>query len=87
MTSPEWFRVRLGCVALIFGFLLYPVPPSIWLLAVLVMPLIPLGTALLFPSTTSLISGFTKREEIGVTMGVAQTFAGVARAIAPILST
>lgn len=79
--------VRLGCVALIVGFLVYPLPPNIWLLAILVMPLIPLGTALLFPSTTSLISAFTKKEEIGVTMGVAQTFAGVARAIAPILST
>lgn len=79
--------VRLGCVALIFGFLLYPVPPTIWTLAILVMPLVPLGTALLFPSTTSLISSATKREEVGVTMGVAQTFAGVARAIAPILST
>ncbi|HSC58948.1 MAG TPA: MFS transporter [Gemmatimonadales bacterium] len=79
--------VRLGCIALIFGFLLYPLPPSVWLLAALVMPLVPLGTALLFPSTTSLISGFTARQEIGVTMGVAQTFAGVARAIAPFLST
>lgn len=79
--------VRLGCVALIIGFLLYPTASSIWALVALVMPLIPLGTALLFPSTTSLISGFTRKEEIGVTMGVAQTFAGVARAIAPLLST
>lgn len=79
--------VRFGCIALIFGFLLYPLPGNVWMLAVLVMPLVPLGTALLFPSTTSLISGFTKREEVGVTMGVAQTFAGVARAIAPFLST
>ncbi|MGH7532221.1 MAG: MFS transporter, partial [Gemmatimonadales bacterium] len=79
--------VRLGCVALILGFLLYPLPSNVWVLAAVVMPLVPLGTALLFPSTTSLISGFTKREEVGVTMGVAQTFAGVARAIAPFLST
>lgn len=83
----ERWTIRLGCVALMLGFLLYPLPPTVWLLAFLVMPLIPLGTALLFPSTTSLISGFTARHEIGVTMGVAQTFAGVARAIAPFLST
>lgn len=79
--------VRIGCAALIIGFLLYPVAPNLWVLAILVMPLIPLGTALLFPSTTSLLSAFTPKEEIGVTMGVAQTFAGVARVIAPFLST
>lgn len=79
--------VRVGCVALIIGFLAYPLPGDIWTLVIAVMPLIPLGTALLFPSTTSLISAFTPKEEIGVTMGVAQTFSGVARVLAPILST
>jgi MFS family permease len=79
--------VRIGCVALIVGFLLYPAAGNLWILVLLVMPLVPLGTALLFPSTTSLLSAYTPREEIGVTMGVAQTFAGVARVIAPFLST
>ena len=79
--------VRVGCVVLMLGCLLYPAPGSLFLLAILVMPLVPIGTALLFPSTTSLISGRTPRSELGVTMGVAQTFGGVARAAAPIVGT
>ncbi|HEU4799076.1 MAG TPA: MFS transporter [Gemmatimonadales bacterium] len=79
--------VRVGCVVLMLGCLLYPAPGSLFLLAILVMPLVPIGTALLFPSTTSLISGRTARSELGVTMGVAQTFGGVARAAAPIVGT
>ena len=79
--------VRVGCVVLLLGCLLYPAPDSLVLLALLVMPLMPIGTALLFPSTTSLISGRTAKSELGVTMGVAQTFGGVARASAPIVST
>jgi MFS family permease len=79
--------VRVGCVVLMLGCLLYPAPGSLPLLAILVMPLVPIGTALLFPSTTSLISGRTPRSELGVTMGVAQTFGGVARAAAPVIGT
>lgn len=79
--------VRVGCVVLMLGCLLYPAPGSLLLLAILVMPLVPVGTALLFPSTTSLIAGRTARSELGVTMGVAQTFGGVARAAAPIIGT
>jgi MFS family permease len=79
--------VRVGCVVLMLGCLLYPAPGSLPLLAILVMPLVPIGTALLFPSTTSLISASTPRHELGVTMGVAQTFAGLARVIAPLFAT
>lgn len=79
--------VRAGCVVLIAGFLLYPMAPSLWMLAIVVMPLVPIGTALLFPSTTSLISGLTPRREVGTMMGVAQTFGGVARATGPVVST
>lgn len=79
--------VRVGCVVLLLGCLLYPAPDSLFLLALAVMPLVPIGTALLFPSTTSLISGRTAKSELGVTMGVAQTFGGVARATSPIVST
>jgi MFS family permease len=50
------------------------------------MPLVPIGTALLFPSTTALISASVPRAELGVTMGVAQTFAGIARSIGPVAS-
>jgi MFS family permease len=83
----ERATIRIGCVALIAGFLLYPATDNLWVLAIMVMPLVPIGTALLFPSTTSLLSGRAEKRELGVTMGVAQTFGGVARAVAPVLAT
>jgi len=48
---------------------------------------VPIGTALLFPSSTSMISHVADPNELGTTMGVAQTFAGIARVIAPIFGT
>jgi len=53
----------------------------------LIIPLVPVGTALLFPATTSLMSRQTDPAELGTTMGVAQTFAGLARVVAPLLAT
>ena len=82
----ETRAMRLGTMVLIAGLLLYPLPGSIWTLA-LVMPLVPIGTALLFPSTTALISRRADREELGTAMGAAQTFGGIARVAAPLLST
>lgn len=78
--------MRVGTVSLSVGLLLYLVVHNLWTLA-LIMPLVPIGTALLFPATTSLMSRVTTREELGVTMGVAQTFAGIARVIAPLIAT
>jgi MFS family permease len=78
--------MRIGTLVLLAGFLLYPLPASIPALA-LVIPLVPIGTALLFPSTTSLVSRVTDRAEYGTMMGVAQTFAGVARILAPLVAT
>ncbi len=83
----ERWTMRLGCFALIAGLAFYPLVPNFWLLLIFVVPLVPIGTALLFPSTTSLISARADRRELGVTMGVAQTFAGVARVVAPIAAT
>jgi predicted MFS family arabinose efflux permease len=82
----EPWTMRTGTLLLVFGLLLYPVPRSLWTLA-LVIPLVPIGTALLFPSTTSLMSRFADPRELGATMGVAQTFAGLARVVAPLLAT
>lgn len=78
--------MRLGTVALMLGLLLYPLPGNLWVLA-LIIPLVPIGTALLFPATTALMSRLSAREELGLTMGVAQTFAGISRVIAPIVAT
>ncbi len=78
--------MRIGTLLLIAGLFLYPLPKSIGFLA-LVIPLVPIGTALLFPATTSLMSRHSDPAELGTTMGVAQTFAGLARVAAPLLST
>lgn len=78
--------MRLGCLVLIVGFALYPSTHNLWVLAIGIMPLVPIGTALLFPSTTALMSSRVSRAEVGVTMGVAQTFGGVARSIGPVAS-
>jgi len=82
----ETWAMRIGTVLLVFGLALYPVPRTLWTLAA-VIPLVPIGTALLFPATTSLMSRAADPRELGTTMGVAQTFAGVARVMAPIMAT
>jgi predicted MFS family arabinose efflux permease len=78
--------LRLGTVLLAFGMLLYPVVPTVWLMVV-VIPFVPIGTALMFPAVTSLLSHAVDPAELGTMMGVAQTFAGIARVIAPIAGT
>jgi multidrug resistance protein len=82
----ETRAMRLGAGTLILGLLAYPAARNIWQL-LLVIPLVPIGTALLFPATTSLMSRYSDRAELGTTMGVAQTYAGIARIAAPILGT
>jgi multidrug resistance protein len=82
----ETWAMRLGTGLLALGLFLYPAPRNLWLLAA-VIPLVPVGTALLFPATTSLMSRFSDPRELGTTMGVAQTFAGGSRVIAPLLAT
>jgi MFS family permease len=82
----EVWTMRAGTLLLAAGLLLYPIPHTLWALAV-VIPLVPIGTALLFPATTSLMSRYTDPRELGTTMGVAQTFAGLARVVAPLLAT
>jgi multidrug resistance protein len=82
----EVMTMRLGTLLLVLGLVLYPQPTTLWGLAA-VIPLVPIGTALLFPSTTSLMSRFSDPRELGTAMGVAQTFAGLARVAAPLLAT
>jgi multidrug resistance protein len=82
----EVWTMRLGTITLAVGLWLYPTPETLWALAA-VIPLVPIGTALLFPSTTSLMSRQSDPHELGTTMGVAQTFAGLARVAAPLLAT
>lgn len=74
---------RLGALSLIVGFAVLPFAPSVPWLALAVL-FIPVGTALLFPATTALISKFAPRAETGQVMGVQQTFGGVARMMGPL---
>jgi dipeptide/tripeptide permease len=73
-------------VLLTVGLLLMPLPNGLVGLAA-IMALVPIGTALLFPATTSLVSQATPRADLGMTMGVAQTFAGLSRVLAPLIAT
>jgi MFS family permease len=82
----ELWAMRTGCAFLILGLAAYPFAPTLWSLAIII-PFVPIGTALLFPSTTALMSKASQKSELGTTMGVAQTFAGLARVVAPILAT
>ena len=82
----ETWAMRIGAGLLVIGFILYPLVPTVWLL-VLVIPLVPIGTALLFPSTTSLMTRASEKSEVGTTMGTAQFFAGIARVAAPLAAT
>ncbi len=82
----ETWAMRIGAMLLIVGLLLYPVANSILVLA-LIMPLVPIGTALLFPSTTALMTTSANRAETGTVMGVAQTFGGISRVAAPLMAT
>lgn len=82
----EAWAMRTGGACLVVGLLLYPAVSTLWGLA-LIIPFVPIGTALLFPSTTALMSRAAEKEELGTVMGSAQTFAGIARVVAPILAT
>jgi MFS family permease len=82
----EPWSIRIGAGALVLGLIGYPLAPNLWSLA-FIIPLVPIGTALLFPATTALISRASAQTELGLTMGTAQTFAGLARVAAPVTST
>ncbi|MEO8201235.1 MAG: MFS transporter [Gemmatimonadota bacterium] len=82
----EAWAMRLGAACMVVGLILYAMAPTIWLL-VLVIPLVPIGTALLFPATTSLMTRTSDKAELGTTMGTAQTFAGISRVVAPLAAT
>jgi MFS family permease len=82
----EPWSIRIGAGTLILGLVLYPLAPNLWALA-LIIPLVPIGTSLLFPATTAMMSRHSDKSELGTTMGIAQTFAGISRVVAPVLST
>lgn len=74
---------RLGAASLVLGLAGIPFVTNLLGLALIVI-CVPVGTALLFPATTSLVSRNTSRAETGQILGVQQSFGGVARMIGPL---
>jgi MFS family permease len=75
--------LQLGLVALVAGYVLQPFAPTLWTFGAAIM-LVPIGTALLFPATTSLVSRYADPHELGATMGVQQAYGGFARLLGPV---
>lgn len=85
--------MQFGTISLFAGLALMPLPALIlpsrpaMLLFIVFLVLVPVGTALLFPASTSLVSQRTSRDELGLTMGAQQTFRGIASIVGPIGGT
>src|SRR2546426_11170564 len=69
--------MRLGATLYALGYALLPLAPSVPLF-LLIQVLLPLGTALLFPANSALVSHRTDKHEFGLMMGVQQALRGVA---------
>lgn len=78
--------MRLGAALLALGLLVIPLPRSVYVLG-LVLGIVPVGTACLFPATSALVSHRAHAHELGQTLGVQQAFGGVSRVLAPIWAT
>jgi MFS family permease len=78
--------MRIGGALLALGLLLIPLP-RVLPLFIPALGLVPIGTALLFPATTALLTHQAPDTERGQVLGVQQTFGGVARVLAPIGAT
>ncbi len=77
--------MRVGALGVALGMALAPFAGSIWTLCAAIT-LVPFGTALLFPTTTSLVSQRAEEGQTGMILGVQQSFGGVARMLGPILA-
>lgn len=96
-----WFNARfgevrtmqVGAVSLLLGLALMPLPAAILpptpalVLFIVFLALVPVGTALLFPASTSLVSQRTDRHELGLVMGAQQTFRGIMSIVGPVGGT
>lgn len=77
---------RLGALSLVIGLAGIPFTNGSLLGLGLVVVFVPVGTALLFPATTSLVSRRSSRSETGQVLGVQQSFGGVSRMLGPLWS-
>jgi multidrug resistance protein len=74
---------RLGALSLVVGLAAIPLVNTLAGLAVVVI-FVPVGTALLFPATTALVSRRSTRAEMGQILGVQQSFGSIARMVGPL---
>lgn len=75
---------RLGAASLVLGLAGIPFTGGSLPLLGLVVLFVPVGTALLFPATTSQVSRLSSRSEVGQLLGVQQSFGGVSRMVGPL---
>lgn len=78
--------MRLGATLLALGLGLMPLPQLLPLFVVFLI-LTPMGTALLFPASTALVSHRTDTQELGLVLGAQQTLRGIMSIIGPIGAT
>ena len=96
-----WFNERfgevrtmqIGTVLLGLGLALMPLPAALvpaapaMALFIVFLVLVPMGTALLFPASTSLVSQRSEKDEVGLMMGAQQTFRGIMSIAGPVGAT
>ncbi len=96
-----WFNSRfgeirtmqIGTISLFLGLVLMPLPAAILapypavVVFILCLTLVPVGTALLFPASTSLVSQRVPRHELGLVMGAQQTLRGIMAIVGPVGAT
>ena len=82
----EIITMRAGAMILATGLLSIGLAENVFGL-IAVISLVPIGTALLFPSVSAVITHRAERRELGQTLGVQQSFGGVSRVVAPLWST
>jgi MFS family permease len=75
--------MRAGAFSLAVGLSTVPLAGTLPV-ALLLMGLVPVGTAMLFPSTSGLLTRRGSRRQLGQLMGVQQAFGGFSRIIGPI---
>ena len=75
--------LRVGALSMALSLATLPFCRNLAELAIAVL-LMPVGTALLFPTTTSLVSRRASEDQTGLVLGVQQSFGGVARMIGPL---
>lgn len=74
--------MRLGALSMTLGFVLLPMAGHP-LLFIPATTFIPVGTAMLFPTSTSMLSQRAPKDEVGQILGVQQSFRGISGILGP----